>query len=121
MSFEVIEHVQDGRAFLDECKRVIKSDGYIIVSTPNKYIYRAVAHIADGGPDPTHINEMTYRKFKKLFSSYFRIVYSNYTLPLFPRLADRLGNERLFSASESLAGMLRFASLNVMLVGTAYE
>ena len=36
VSIETIEHVPDYRKFLSECKRVLKSPGKLILSTPNK-------------------------------------------------------------------------------------
>ncbi len=41
ISFETIEHVGEDlqRSFLSEIKRVLKLDGYLIISTPNKAIY----------------------------------------------------------------------------------
>ena len=39
VSFETIEHVPDPGAFLDECVRVLKPGGIIIISTPNKDVY----------------------------------------------------------------------------------
>jgi SAM-dependent methyltransferase len=36
-SFDVIEHLPDYRIMLKEIKRVIKKDGVIIISTPNRY------------------------------------------------------------------------------------
>ena len=38
ISFETIEHVDDGDKVLSEFKRVLKSDGILIISTPNKQI-----------------------------------------------------------------------------------
>ena len=41
ISFETIEHVDESaqKRFLQEIKRVLKSDGLLIMSTPDKYIY----------------------------------------------------------------------------------
>ena len=38
VAFEVIEHVQNYEAFLIECRRVLKRNGLLICSTPNKRI-----------------------------------------------------------------------------------
>ncbi len=39
VAFEVIEHLSDFRAFLDECARVLMPQGLFIVSSPNKRYY----------------------------------------------------------------------------------
>ncbi len=41
ISFETIEHVEEKqqKLFLDEIKRVLKKDGILVISTPNKTIY----------------------------------------------------------------------------------
>jgi|SRR5579871_221830 len=40
-SFETIEHLskEDQELFLSECKRILKDEGLLIISTPNKKIY----------------------------------------------------------------------------------
>ena len=40
VSFETIEHVPKPATFLQECRRVLKPGGRIILSTPNRDIYR---------------------------------------------------------------------------------
>ncbi len=39
VAFEVIEHLTDYRAFLDECARLLTREGLFIVSSPNKRYY----------------------------------------------------------------------------------
>ncbi len=113
ISFEVIEHIQHPLIFLDKIRFLLVEGGIAIVSTPNRVIYDIVATIADGGRDPTHINEMSYRRFNALFGRFFDIVDSVYILPLLPRFST----ERLWSLSERFAGIFRFFSLDVVLVG----
>jgi ubiquinone/menaquinone biosynthesis C-methylase UbiE len=40
VSFETIEHIKDQKAFLSECKRVLKPEGLVICSTPNRTLSR---------------------------------------------------------------------------------
>ena len=40
VSFETIEHIQNPRSFIAECTRVLAPGGEIIISTPNRDIYR---------------------------------------------------------------------------------
>lgn len=63
VSFEVIEHLQDQNAFLNEVKRVLKPDGIFIVSTPNKYTY------PEG--NPYHTKELYPEEFVTLMNEYY--------------------------------------------------
>ena len=51
---ETIEHVESPVAFLNECRRVLKPGGYLLISTPNAI-------------NTHHILKQLYPKFKKLF------------------------------------------------------
>jgi SAM-dependent methyltransferase len=61
VAFEVIEHLADYRAFLNECGRVLKPDGLLIVSSPNKR-YNAETRSATG-PNPFHEHEFEAGEF----------------------------------------------------------
>ena len=39
VSFETIEHIYEHEIFLREIKRVLKKDGILVISTPDKYTY----------------------------------------------------------------------------------
>jgi len=78
ISFEVIEHVKSPDKFLEKIYSFLKPNGIAVISTPNKPIYSIVAKLVDGGKDPTHISEMNYKEFKKIFSKYFYIRFSLY-------------------------------------------
>lgn len=58
VSFETIEHVDDPSAFLQECTRVLDPPGLLVVSTPNRPVYRA-----DGPKNPFHHIEMEEFEF----------------------------------------------------------
>jgi 2-polyprenyl-3-methyl-5-hydroxy-6-metoxy-1,4-benzoquinol methylase len=60
-AFEVIEHLSDYRAFLDECARVLTRDGLFIVSSPNKRYYAETR--AATGPNPFHEHEFEAEEF----------------------------------------------------------
>lgn len=70
VSFETIEHVPEDiqRRFLDEIARVLKKDGFLIMSTPNKEIYSD----RPGYHNEFHIKEFYKEEFleflKKRFS-----------------------------------------------------
>jgi SAM-dependent methyltransferase len=66
-SFETIEHLPHPDRFLDECVRVLKPGGIIIVSTPNRGIYREGI-----SGNPFHISELTEAEFNSLLGQRFR-------------------------------------------------
>jgi len=39
VSQELIEHIENQRAFIAECGRILKRNGYLILTTPNKYFF----------------------------------------------------------------------------------
>lgn len=61
VAFEVIEHLADYRAFVDECARVLTRDGLFIVSSPNKTYYERTR--AEAGPNPYHEHEFEAGEF----------------------------------------------------------
>jgi ubiquinone/menaquinone biosynthesis C-methylase UbiE len=71
VAFEVIEHLEDHRAFLEESARVIKPQGLLIVSSPNKRYYAESR--AETGPNPFHVHEFQRAEFEeelhKVFSN----------------------------------------------------
>ncbi|MGQ9791581.1 MAG: methyltransferase domain-containing protein [Armatimonadota bacterium] len=64
--FEVIEHVpvEQMEPFFAEIARVMKPDGVLILSTPNKHIYINY-------PTPHHVSLMTLEEFRRLLESRF--------------------------------------------------
>jgi len=72
LMFEVIEHMFDPTRSMEKITTLLKSNGVFICSTPNKWIFRLTERISNKNPDPTHINEMTYKKFISLMNSYFQ-------------------------------------------------
>ena len=66
VSFETIEHLSDMRAFFGECKRVLRNDGILLCSTPNRDITRW-----DAADNPFHVREMTIHEFLQLANQFF--------------------------------------------------
>jgi len=68
-SFQVIEHIQDTKAFLKSIKNLLKDNGIFICSTPNK---------KDASPHSStplnkfHVKEYLYTEFKELLKAYFK-------------------------------------------------
>lgn len=67
VSFETLEHVDEKtqKAFLQEALRVLKADGILIVSTPNKNVYDKRGH------NDFHVKELTYTEFHDFLNAKF--------------------------------------------------
>lgn len=65
VSFETIEHLREPQQFLRECHRVLRPEGRLLCSTPNKDMYKWQ------GQNPFHTREFTADEFLFLTSSYF--------------------------------------------------
>lgn len=77
VSFEVIEHLTEPEEFLDECKRVLRKDGAIMLSSPNPgYLLNLIKHRLLGKPIPRkiwegniyHVREFSYDDMLRLLS-----------------------------------------------------
>ncbi|MBI1864029.1 methyltransferase domain-containing protein [Candidatus Woesebacteria bacterium] len=67
-SFEVIEHLKNPqKKYLKEIKRVLKKDGKVIFSTPNKETRSPESEVSS----PYHFREYKYSEFKKLLKKNF--------------------------------------------------
>jgi len=80
-SFETIEHLNTPEKFLSELKRICKSSGVIIISTPNK-LYK---NVWVRNINPYHIREYTIEEFKSLLSSFFEDISMFVQVPKFSR------------------------------------
>ena len=70
VAYEVFEHICDWQKFLAEIKRVLKPNGLVYISTPNKTLYSP----GTTKPiNPHHCFEMTILEFKKALAGYFSI------------------------------------------------
>jgi O-antigen biosynthesis protein len=65
-SFETIEHIEDPGRTLDELRRVLRPDGLLAVSSPNRGIYNA--------GNPFHVAELTPKELREALESRFRHV-----------------------------------------------
>lgn len=73
VSYETIEHVGEDiqENFLKEAKRVLKKDGILIISTPDKQIYSDVPNYKN----EYHIREFYFYEFQDFLKKYFKNVY----------------------------------------------
>jgi GT2 family glycosyltransferase/ubiquinone/menaquinone biosynthesis C-methylase UbiE len=68
VSFETLEHLEQHDEMLLEIKRVLRSHGVLIISTPDKRVY-------SDEPDyknPFHVRELYLQEFQTLLESYFK-------------------------------------------------
>lgn len=71
VAFEVFEHLTDWRKFLSEIKRVLKPNGIVYLSTPNKTLYSPGTKKPI---NPHHVFEMTIPEFRSALSEYFTLL-----------------------------------------------
>ncbi|KRE75408.1 glycosyltransferase [Paenibacillus sp. Soil750] len=72
VSFETIEHVEEmmQKSFLSEIKRVLKENGLLIISTPNKHMYSDIRNYHN----PFHIKEFYKEEYSQFLRNYFEFV-----------------------------------------------
>jgi SAM-dependent methyltransferase len=69
VSLQVIEHVWEHRQFLDECARVLRPGGTLILSTPNRLTFSPGATAADRPANLFHSREFTAAELDALVRS----------------------------------------------------
>lgn len=69
VAFEVIEHVADWQAFLQDVQRVLAPGGRLILSTPNKDYYAETRRHT--GPNPYHVHEFDFAEFTRELQARF--------------------------------------------------
>jgi len=68
VAFEVLEHVADWEALVQEAHRVLRSDGILILSTPNRLTYN---ESRPQGANPFHVHEFDRNELRSLLASRF--------------------------------------------------
>jgi ubiquinone/menaquinone biosynthesis C-methylase UbiE/glycosyltransferase involved in cell wall biosynthesis len=68
VSFETIEHTSEHDSFLLEVKRVLKPDGFLIISSPEKTDY----HENRNDNNPYHLLELDFKEFRDLLVRHFQ-------------------------------------------------
>jgi glycosyltransferase involved in cell wall biosynthesis/SAM-dependent methyltransferase/regulator of replication initiation timing len=69
--FEAIEHIEDHATLFIEIKRLLKENGILIISTPNKKLYTDDA----GYNNPFHVKELYYSEFSTILKKNFSHIY----------------------------------------------
>ena len=68
VSFETIEHHDQHKQMMQEVKRVLRPNGILLISSPDKYHYT----VEPGYSNPYHIKELYQHEFKQLLGTYFK-------------------------------------------------
>ena len=69
VAFEVIEHLEKWRDFLQEVRRVLAPAGQLIVSTPNRLYYTESR--GTQGANPFHVHEFDFEEFRQELWQFF--------------------------------------------------
>ena len=67
VSFETLEHLAEQDVFLSELKRVLRPDGLLLISTPDRDAYSPIG----SAPNPYHVLELTRGEFEALLARHF--------------------------------------------------
>jgi len=68
ISFETIEHITDHQKMMIEVKRVLRSGGTLLISSPEKSVYDDI----NQKPNPFHLKELSQTEFRELLGSHFK-------------------------------------------------
>ena len=68
ISFETLEHIAAQGDFFAQIKRVLRPNGVLVLSTPDKVAYADVATT----PNPFHVRELSEAELRALVSGHFR-------------------------------------------------
>lgn len=71
LSFETIEHLADDDAYLSEARRVLKTDGCLICSTPNRNLTNPGTTINDKPYNPFHLREYSRDELNECLRPHF--------------------------------------------------
>lgn len=115
VSFETIEHIIDHDQMMFEIKRVLRPDGILIMSSPDRKEYSE----ATNQKNPFHLKELNLQEYSELLSKYFsnvsilgqRIIYCSALISLKETIGtlknyniERISNH--FDVNETLANPL---------------
>jgi len=96
--FETIEHVQSQEKAFRELRRVLSSDGLLIISSPNRRLTSPGKSIGDRPDNPFHTKEYSTREFISILKNYYgvvgvygqRAINKVFLLPFFERITRRI-------------------------------
>lgn len=74
VSFETIEHLHRPDRFLANVRRVLRSEGTLVISTPNRHRYSPGNKLSSKPWNPYHVREWNVKEFLRLLDSSFRTI-----------------------------------------------
>jgi len=120
VSFETIEHHAEHEAMMAEIKRVLRPDGFLIISCPDKYEYSDKPNYQN----EYHVKELYRDEFKNLLKNFFqtqciygqRVVYGSLVLS-----EDGLGDIGSYDISDSELHVISGTPQAVYLIAVASD
>ncbi|MFP4029302.1 MAG: methyltransferase domain-containing protein [Candidatus Brocadiia bacterium] len=119
--FEVLEHVppKERISFITRIKSLLKPDGTLILSTPNRPVYRAKCWFSGEQPDSTHLREYSFQELRTFLAPHFNFLSFHGRFPwmgllrrfpklyeVTPRIPPWLSHGMFVIASDSREGLL---------------
>lgn len=102
ISFETIEHIEEDGAFLRELDRVLKPEGVLLISTPNRA--KSLKNYFSKKPtNPYHVREYLKDEFEQLLQSQFASVSLHGQKVIFKRRFNTLLRYAWYSLTGKLA------------------
>jgi len=86
---EVIEHLQHPSVAVQECHRVLKPEGHLILSTPNARVYYAIRFLLHYNFPYDHVREYTLAELRSLLMGTFKNVCIEGLNPYLPKFLCR--------------------------------
>lgn len=74
VSFETIEHITNQKRALLEIQRVLKPNGLLLISSPNRKLTSPLKSFDEPPNNPFHVIEYTMKEFTRLIRNYFEII-----------------------------------------------
>mgnify|MGYP003575437372 CR=1 FL=1 len=107
ISFETVEHHDKHDEMMLEIKRVLKKDGILIMSSPDKKYYSDLK----GQTNPFHVKELYFDEFKNLVTQHFN--YTNFVFQNSFNLNSFIGKSNYFCHKNIYSGDERNIKSNV--------
>jgi len=73
ISLETIEHLADDAGFLSEIGRVLRRDGLLVMSTPNRTVTNPGRSLGDKPCNPYHVREYSAEEFQVMLAEHFGV------------------------------------------------